>query len=107
MSHEDVHWEKGTSALANDLQVLSEKQHAGILTIETECPRCGGVTHTQRELERHVVRLLGWRPGRTKTYATTSLTITCDCGHPHEGRPDGETGCGFYSTHEWRSGSRR
>ncbi|MER7764038.1 hypothetical protein [Streptomyces sp. NPDC097619] len=55
------------------------------------CPRCGcafAFTYTRRVF-RHP------RPRSGRVDGAT-VPVLCVCGSPHEGRPEGEEGCGAY-----------
>lgn len=60
------------------------------------CPICTHAQNLDVDLEGRIVALDRLADGPDEP-RRGKLTLICDCGHPHEGRPDdaGGDGCGF------------
>ncbi len=54
-----------------------------------DCPRCGHPMAAQIEVTTTV-----WRAGEESPELPKEVFVACNCLMPHEGRPNGERGCG-------------
>lgn len=68
------------------------------LTVSGDCPRCGHRFSSYVPLRPQTVvpgqGLTGQTAGQQLTSGPVEHVIICACSYEHEGRPDGETGCG-------------
>ncbi len=92
--------ERSDSELAREMQQsirveVSEEHGREVLVLEWTCPACSHHCRRTGALNTNFYALLrrkiGGSPRRTVD------VVRCDCGQPHEGRPDDGTGCGFWA----------
>jgi hypothetical protein len=65
------------------------------------CPRCNHQMDKVLELQvvteiaPHSFQLLGIGSSAGRPKLPLDVDISCNCDQPHEGRPEGQSGCGF------------
>lgn len=92
MAHSDVPWRLGGEASLDEAlfaSYTSESLGDGRELIRWICPRCH---HSHSET---LARDDEWTGLDFVHGERVELTIKCDCGLDHLGRPEGEVGCGY------------
>lgn len=64
-----------------------------VVHIEGYCPYCFGEVLIEQPL-RLLPANVQSPVGQSKSSKTIEVTVRCSCKGPHEGRPNGEAGCG-------------
>jgi hypothetical protein len=87
--------ELSTAIRGSDFKKTSTK---GVLTLSGPCPRCGHEFSCSLPLKPVLVTPGSYVTGQSASGSLTANpqehTVYCSCTHDHEGRPEGELGCG-------------
>jgi hypothetical protein len=71
-----------------------EEYKIGILTLRGPCPRCGAMIEIP--VVDRVVRGVSQVAAASPSEASDGEPVICTCEEPHDGRPEGQVGCGAY-----------
>jgi hypothetical protein len=71
-----------------------EEYKVGVLTLRGPCPRCGAMIEIP--VVNRVVRAVGQVAAASPRQASDGEPVICTCEEPHDGRPEGQVGCGAY-----------